>query len=124
MNSPLPVRSSESANQNAPGLDYFLPYQQLLSQASLASKSYAICYKSETRAARLPYVAIRRSSTGTGPGKLESNPTIPNRFYRLGGGYPGGNLARLEILSSAIGVLGSSVLFALPATPENPVATD
>src|SRR6266566_2270361 len=39
MNSPLPVRSNESANQNAPGLDYFLPYQQLLSQASLASKS-------------------------------------------------------------------------------------
>jgi uncharacterized repeat protein (TIGR01451 family) len=55
---------------------------------------------------------------------LAANPNIPTRFYRLGGGYPGGNLAKLDIGSSGINVLGASTILALPATPDNPVAAD
>jgi uncharacterized repeat protein (TIGR01451 family) len=69
-------------------------------------------------------VAIARAATGTGAGKLAVNPDIPTRFYRLGSGYPGGNLAKLDISGGAINVLGSATLFALPSSPDNGLATD
>ncbi|MDB6065588.1 MAG: hypothetical protein JWR26_1796 [Pedosphaera sp.] len=69
-------------------------------------------------------VAISRAPSDTGPGKLETNPAIPTRFYRLAGGNIQGNLDRLDIGSSAISVLNSANLFATPPVPGSPVARD
>jgi uncharacterized repeat protein (TIGR01451 family) len=69
-------------------------------------------------------VAIRRAPTGTGAGKLAANSNLPTRFYRLGSGDFYGNIAQLDIGSSAISVLGANTIFALPSSPDNPVAAD
>jgi uncharacterized repeat protein (TIGR01451 family) len=68
--------------------------------------------------------ANARSPSGTTPGKLQINPAITNRFYQLVGGYPGGILVKLNFGLGGFSVLGSRTLFALPVSPDNPVATD
>ncbi len=67
---------------------------------------------------------IRRSPTDVGPGILEANSNLPTRFYRLAGGYGGGNVARFEIGASDITPLSNANVFSIPPSPDGPSAND
>jgi uncharacterized repeat protein (TIGR01451 family) len=67
---------------------------------------------------------IRRSPTDAGAGKLETNPTIPTRLYRLRGTGYVRNVLRLDIGVSNIDMLTAADVFSTPPSPSSPVATD
>jgi uncharacterized repeat protein (TIGR01451 family) len=62
-------------------------------------------------------VAISRAPTDTGTGSLEVNPSIPTRAYLMTGNF-NSVLDKLDVGPSAITVVASAPLFALPSTPD------